>query len=233
MPHEDWWFRIKAQKYLKETHWEKAAKTRMGKYLTETETEFIFQAITLAKCTSVIDVGAEAGKFSLLATENELEIIGIDIDSYGLKRLKLKNRGANIILADARKIPLREKVLDVAFMIEVLDYIAELETTLSECCNALKHGGSLILSFGNNSSLKSILRRSRGRTYQHSYRNVLHSLDKTGFKVKRKLGYNWLPFNRVSENPLIPLLVRIEKMLGLRRLCRFSPWVLVYAVKSE
>jgi SAM-dependent methyltransferase len=231
--HGEWWFRIKEQNWLEETHWEKAAKTKMGKYLTETETEFIFQAITLSKCNSIMDVGAEAGRFSLLGNMNELEMMGIDIDSYGLKRLKQNNRGVNIILADARKIPLREKVLDAAFMIEVLDYIAELEITLSECCTALKHGGSLILSFGNNSSLKSILRRSRGRTYQHSYGNVLHSLDKAGFKVKRKLGYNWLPFNRVSDNPLIPLLARIEKILGLRRLCRFSPWVLVYAVKSE
>jgi len=205
----------------------------MGRYLTRIETDFIFQAINLSKCRSVMDVGAEAGRFSLLSTKNKLDMIGIDIDSYGLKRLKLKNKEVNVLLADARKIPLREKVLDAAFMIEVLDYIAELETALSECSNALKPGGSLILSFGNNSSLKSKLRKLRGRTYQHSYKKVLHSLDKTGFKVKRKLGYNWLPFNRVSENPFIPLLAKTEKLFGLRRLCRFSPWVLVYAVKPE
>ena len=205
----------------------------MGKYLTKTETEFILKAITLSKGNSIMDVGAEAGRFSLLGEMSELEMIGIDIDSYGLNRLKQKNRGVNAILADARKIPLRKKVLDATFMIEVLDYIAELDVALPECYNALKQGGSLILSFGNNSSLKSLFRRFRGRTYQHSYGNVLRSLEKAGFKVKIKLGYNWLPFNRVSENPLIPLLVRIEKILGLRRLCRLSPWVLVHAVKSE
>ena len=89
----------------------------MGKYLTKTETEFIFKAITLSKGNSIMDVGAEAGRFSLLGEMSELEMIGIDIDSYGLNRLKQKNRGVNTILADARKIPLREKVLDAAFMI--------------------------------------------------------------------------------------------------------------------
>lgn len=205
----------------------------MGKYLTKIETDFILEVINLAKCKLIMDVGAEAGRFSLLATRNKVDVIGIDVDSYGLKRLKLKNKKVDVVLADARKIPLREEVLDAAFMIEVLDYITELETALSECYNTLKHGGSLVLSFGNNSSLKSKVRKLPRKTYQHSYGRVLHSLDKTGFKIKRKMGYNWLPFNRVSENPFIPLLARIEKLFGLRKICRFSPWVLIYAVKPE
>ncbi len=205
----------------------------MGKYLTKIETGFILEAIDLAKCKLTLDVGAEAGRISLLATKKEVGVIGIDIDSYGLKRLKLKNKRVDVVLADARKIPLREKMLDAAFIVEVLDYIPELETALSECFNTLRPGGSLVFSFGNNSSLKAKLRKLHRKTYQHSYRKVLHSLDKTGFKIKRKIGYNWLPFNRVSENPFIPLLARIEKLFGLRKICRFSPWVLIYAVKPE
>jgi len=205
----------------------------MGRYLTKIETDFILEAINLSKCKFIMDVGAEAGRFSLLATKNKVGVIGIDIDSYGLKRLKMKNKKVNVVLADARKIPLREKVLDAAFMIEVLDYITELEIALSECYNALKPGGSLVLSFGNNSSLKSKLRKLHRKTYPHSYRKVLHSLDKIGFKTERKMGYNWLPFNRVSQNPFIPFLAIIEKLFGLRKICRFSPWVLVHVVKPK
>jgi len=164
----------------------------MGKYLTDIETDFILEAINIAKCKFIMDVGAEAGRFSLLATKSKGSVIGIDIDSYGLKRLKLKNKQVDVVLADARKIPLHEKVLDATFMIEVIDYIPELEIALSECYEALRPGGSLVLSFGNNSSLKSKLRR---KSYQHSYGKVLQSLEETGFKIKRKMGYNWLPFN--------------------------------------
>jgi len=187
--------------FSEETHWEKAAKTKMGRYLTKIETDFILNAVNLAKCTLIMDVGAEAGRFSLLAANNNVDIIGIDIDSYGLKRLKLKNKLVNTLQADARNIPLREEVLDAAFMIEVLDYIPELEKTITECHRTLKPDASLVLSFGNKSSLKSKLRKIRGKSYRHSYRKVTQSIDKIGFKTRRKVGYNWLPFNRTSENP--------------------------------
>ena len=75
-----------------ETHWEKAAKTRMGKYLTRTETDFIFKSINPSQIHTVMDVGAEAGRFSLLAANNNATVIGIDVNSYGLKRLKTQNQ---------------------------------------------------------------------------------------------------------------------------------------------
>jgi ubiquinone/menaquinone biosynthesis C-methylase UbiE len=221
------------QDFSEETHWEKAAKTRMGRYLTKIETDFILKAVNLAECTFVMDVGAEAGRFSLLAAGSNTCVIGIDIDSYGLRRLKLKNKLVNVIQADVRKIPLRENLLEAILMIEVLDYIPELEMTLKECYRTLKPEGSLILSFGNNSSLKSKLRKLRGKSYLHSYRKVIQGLDKTEFKTGKKVGYNWLPFNRTSESDFIPLLAKIEKLFGLRGVPNLSPWVLIHGVKPK
>ena len=75
-----------------ETHWEKAAKTRMGKYLTRVETDFILKSITPSNVHAAMDLGAEAGRFSLIAKEADAVTISIDIDSHGLKRLKLKTK---------------------------------------------------------------------------------------------------------------------------------------------
>jgi 16S rRNA A1518/A1519 N6-dimethyltransferase RsmA/KsgA/DIM1 with predicted DNA glycosylase/AP lyase activity len=94
-----------------ETHWEKAAKTRMGKYLTRVETDLIFNSVDPSQTHTIMDVGAEADRFSLLATDTNATVIGIDIDSYGLKKLRLKTKYANVIQADARKIPLKMKQL--------------------------------------------------------------------------------------------------------------------------
>ena len=153
---------VRMEKNLsEETHWEKAAKTRMGKYLTRTETDFIFKSINPSQIHTVMDVGAEAGRFSLLAANEKATVIGIDVDSYGLKRLKLKNQHVNIIQADARKIPLKDEIFDAIIMIEVLDYIAELDEALTECYRTLKSNAPLLLSFGNKSSLKSKLRIPR------------------------------------------------------------------------
>lgn len=216
-----------------ETHWEKAAKTKMGIYLTNVETDFVLNAINLAECSLVVDLGAEAGRFSIIAAKNNVDIIAIDVEVHGLKRLRLKNKLVNVVLADARRIPLKENLLDAAFMIEVLDYIPELETVLMECHRILKCERSLILSFGNKSSLKSKLRKSRKKFYMHSYHKMIQSLEKVGFEIVSKEGFNWLPFNRTSENPLIPLLAIIEKVLGLRKIPSVSPWVIIHATKLK
>lgn len=215
-----------------ETHWERAAKTEMGKYLTKTEADFISKRIELGRVKLVMDVGAEAGRFSVFAADRSVAVIGIDIDRYGLKRLRLKNRSVTLIQADARYIPLRDNLFDAIFMIQVIDYIPELETALAECRRTLKREGSLVLSFGNDSSLKSMMRRLRGKSYLHSYQEMVQALRKVSFRITKKVGYNWLPFGRTSESWLIPLLAKIEKLLGLRRLVRYSPWVIIHAVKS-
>ena len=204
----------------------------MGKYLTRMETQFIHNSIDLSSINAVMDVGAEAGRFSQFPTENTL-VISIDIDSYGLKRLKRKAKQVNAIQADARKIPLKNETLDAILMIEVLDYIPELHEALAESYRTLKPGASLIVSFGNKSSFKAKLRETQGKSYMHSYNSVMHTLLKTGFNVKKRKGYSWLPLGRTSQNPLIPTLTTAEKIFGLRKIPKYSPWVILHAKKPE
>ena len=217
-----------------ETHWETAAKTKMGKYLTNLETDFISRSIDLSKENiTVMDVGAEAGRFSLLAANSKATVVSVDVNSYALKRLKLKTKKVNIIQADARYLPLKDEVFDVVFMIEVLDYIPELEQALTECNRTLKPNGSSILSFGNKSSLKAKLKAMQGKSYRHSYKKVMQCLSKAGFMVKRKRGYSWLPFGRTSQSGLVPVLSGCERIFGLRRVVRFSPWVIIHVTKPS
>ena len=205
----------------------------MGKYLTRIETAFIQKTVDQSKTGLVIDVGAEAGRFSLLAANRNVQVIGIDIDAYSLRRLKLKNRDVTVIQADARSIPFKNGAFDALFMVEVLDYIPELDETVAECCRVLRRESPFILSFGNQSSLKAKLRGLRGKSYTHSYRNVIRSLLEAGFKINVQLGYSWLPFGRMSESRFVPFFAGVEKVLGLRRIPRFSPWVILQATKSS
>jgi ubiquinone/menaquinone biosynthesis C-methylase UbiE len=217
-----------------ETHWEFAAKTKMGKYLTNLETDFIFKSIDLSQAKiTVMDVGAEAGRFSLLAANNKANVVSVDVNSYALKRLKLKNKEVNIIQADARRLPIKDGVFDVVFMIEVLDYIPELDQALIECKRTLKNKASSILSFGNKSSLKAKLKAMQGKSYRHSYKEVMQCLSKTGFLVKKKTGYSWLPFGRISQSSLVSVLARFERFFGLRMAVRFSPWVIIHVTNPS
>jgi tRNA1(Val) A37 N6-methylase TrmN6 len=62
----------------------------MGKYLTRVKTDFIFNSVDPAKMHRIMDLGAEAGRFSLLVADKNATVIGIDIDPYGMKRLNSK-----------------------------------------------------------------------------------------------------------------------------------------------
>jgi 2-polyprenyl-3-methyl-5-hydroxy-6-metoxy-1,4-benzoquinol methylase len=215
-----------------QTHWEYAAQTRMGKYLTNLETDFISKSIDLSKENlTVMDVGAEAGRFSLFAANTNAYVMSVDLDSYALKRLHLKNRAVNIVQADARYLPLKDAVFDVVFMVEVLDYIPELGQAFSECKRTLKPDSSCVLSFGNKSSIKAKLKAMQGKSYRHSYGEVVSNLSKTGFGVKNKLGYSWMPFGRTSQSALVGFLAGVEKIFGLRRIIRYSPWVIIHVTK--
>lgn len=224
---------VETKSFSEETHWEKAAKTRMGKYLTRIETDFVFKSITLSQTSTIMDVGTEAGRFSTIASGKKATVIGIDIDSYGLKRLKLKTKNVAVIQADARKMPLKDDIFDAIIMIEVLDYISDLNEAFAECYRTLKSNATLILSFGNKRSLKSQLRKLRGKSYRHSYNTVIKSLSKTGFSVVKKMGYSWLPFGRTSESRLVPFLAIIEKIFALRSIPSLSPWVIIHSFKSN
>jgi ubiquinone/menaquinone biosynthesis C-methylase UbiE len=217
-----------------QTHWEYAAQTRMGKYLTDLETAFISKTIDLSRQNlTVMDVGAEAGRFSVFAADSKAYVVSIDLDAYALRRLKLKNKTVNIIQADARHLPLKDEVFDVVFMVEVLDYIPELDQALSDCKRTLKPNASCILSFGNKSSLKAKLKAMQGKSYRHSFGEVMGCLSKTGFNIKSKLGYSWLPFGRTSQSPLVGFLAGVERVFGLRKIIRYSPWVIIHITKPS
>lgn len=215
-----------------ETHWETAAKTKMGKYLTKVETDFISKSIDLSKQKlTIMDVGAEAGRFSLLAANNKATVVSVDLDSYSLRRLKLKTNQVNVIQADARNLPLRGEVFDAVFMVEVLDYIPNVEVAFIEAKRTLKPNASCILSFGNRASIKAKIKAMQGKPYRHSYKEIMQSLSRTGFIVKGRKGYSWLLFGRTSESPLVRIFAALEKYLGLRKVVRFSPWVIVHISK--
>ncbi|MDR0318554.1 MAG: class I SAM-dependent methyltransferase [Nitrososphaerota archaeon] len=217
---------------LQETHWEMAAKTRMGKYLTEIETVFIKKAVDFSKTEFVLDVGAESGRISLIALNTKTNVVSIDIDRASLKRLRQRTKQAYVVVADARYLPFKSGFFDAAFMIEVLDYIPELSITLNDCNRVLKSGSSCILSFGNKSSFKGTLKGLRGKPYLHSFKVVVQVLSDSNFVYKSSLGFNWMLFGRTSQNGLVPFFAWLERVFRLRKLCKYSPWIICHVIKQ-
>jgi len=217
---------------IQETHWEMAAKTCMGKYLTDVETAFIKKSVDFSKTELVLDVGAESGRISLMALNTKTRVVSIDIDCVSLKRLRQRTKQVCVVVADARCLPFKREVFDAVFMVEVLDYIPELEVALNEGNRILKVNSLGILTFGNKSSLKGKMKGLAGNSYSHSYKEVTSGLLKTGFCLTAQLGFNWLPFGRTSSNGLVPYFAWLERVFRLRKLCKYSPWVICHVIKQ-
>jgi len=66
-----------------------------------------------------------------------------------------------------------------------------------------------------------------------SHGEIIKGLRKAGFKLARKEGFNWLLFSRTSENFLVPLSAKMERLLRLRKMPSISPWVMVHAVTQK
>ncbi|MEM2130058.1 MAG: class I SAM-dependent methyltransferase [Candidatus Bathyarchaeia archaeon] len=216
---------------LEETYWEHINRaTKMGVYLTSVEMQFIFGSQGLKADGLLVDIGANAGRFSLPAAEI-MHVVAMDLDLYALRRLRLKNQDVDVIVADARFIPLKNGVAGDVIIVELLDYVENSAAAIAECARILKDGGVIFLSFGNKSSLKGKIKGFFGKTYSFSYGEISRVMKAEKFRVTKKLGFNWLPFGRNSNNPAISLFAKCEKILGLRKLVRFSPWVIIQAIK--
>jgi hypothetical protein len=74
----------------------------MGSYLTNVEMAFFLKSMNFSECHLVCDIRASAGKFSLLAAERNVDVVAINIDLSGLKRLKFRNKLTNVVQADAK-----------------------------------------------------------------------------------------------------------------------------------
>lgn len=218
---------------VEETFWEKGNLTRMGVYITALEMDFLASAVGETENQNLLDIGAGAGRFSIPLSEKGMHATSLDLDFHSLKRLKFKNGNVNVVQSDARRIPLKENAMDMIVTVELVDVVHELELVIGEIGRILKPEGKLVFSFGNKSSFKGKLKSWRGTPYYHSYREVVNSLEKTGFTIVKRRGFNWLPFNRTSNSRLVPFMAKAEKLFGLRRCVRYSPWIILYAVKSK
>ena len=69
--------------------------------------------------------------------------------------------------------------------------------------------------------------------YNQSYDQFAYDVVKLGFDIKQVSGYNWVPFDRLSDSAFVSSAALVEKTLRLDRLYNISPWVLVAARKEN
>lgn len=88
----------------------------------------------------VLEIGAGAGWQARLLSEKEFDVVAIDVESSGYKRV----REWPVIPYDGAHIPLADHSVDVVFSSNVLEHVPHVEVYQSEIQRVLRPGGLAI-----------------------------------------------------------------------------------------
>lgn len=222
------------------TLWEEVACTRWGSYVTGIEERAILKAHALSGAPArAIEIGVEGGRWSRLLSDRGWAMTCTDVDGEVLAICKKRIPSADCILVDPSdcKLPCESESMKLLLCIEV-PYVMNQDWFVEESTRVLQNGGIVVGVFLNRLSLRGLYVHARRffagifDDYKLFYPSWRKQLLRKGYTMLYEEGYCWFPFGRSSNSPLVPFFVHIEKWLGLRRIIRFSPWIVFIARKT-
>lgn len=219
--------------------WDIPLGRTMDNYLLQRELAFIRSFVNgKAAESKILEIGCGSGRITLPLSKLGLNIIAMDLNPAPLKSFQQKSKAVSLVRGDAVHLPFSDGSLDYVLAIQTLLNFNH-ESFLAECKRVLKGEGLLICQFLNRQSYKWILKKlfKDKQTLNGysclSYNEFLRVAAKHDFEVQVLSGYNWLPFDRHSNSNWVNTASRLEELLRLDRLSRYSPWVLMAARKKK
>jgi SAM-dependent methyltransferase len=220
--------------------WEKVATTSSAvRYTSEIEKACILKAHSLSSNPSTaLEVGCEGGRWSRLLSDLGWKLICTEVDQPSLNICKSRIPKAKCILVnpDDTMLSCDTESVDLILCIEVPPVIIA-NWFVDEVSRVLRKEGLIVGVFWNRRSWRGLIHhalahlRGDDAFYKLSYPAWRTKFCKNGFDLAEEVGMCWFPFGRKSNSPLIPLAARLERLLGLNRLTRFSPLIVFIAKK--
>lgn len=214
---------------------------RWGKYMSDVELQAILEAARLAGPPSqALEVGAEGGRWAKVVADMGWKMTCTDIKEDALALCKRRIPDANIVLVreSDTTLPADSGSMPLVMCVEV-PYVIEQDWFMRELARVNASGGYFIGVMNNRRSLRGAfynlmraLNLRRGYPfYSVSYPKWRQRLSELGFDLVSERGYCWFPMKRRSNSWLIPVLARLERLIGLDRLPSLSPWIVLIARK--
>ena len=222
-------------------YWDTVEPAALSGYITSTEGAFIERCLDQLGSTPalVVDAGAGSGRFTRMLAARSRRVVATEMVPQLVDMLAGIAPNVNAVRVERRSIalPVDDGTADAIVAIDVADFTQN-PAFHRECYRALRPGGLFITSLQNRASWKGLIGRFRTEHhraevdaiyYTWSFRMLVDSLRDAGLQLDRSMGFNWLPFTRDSNSPLVAPLAQLERVLQLRRLPSISPWALVAA----
>lgn len=122
------------------------------------------RAAALTAESRLIEIGVGTGRLALpVAAETGAHITGVDISTAMMQRLidKRTTERIDLLLGDARQLPLPGAIFDAAVVTHVFHLIPNWETALAELARVLKPDGVLLFCWGDSTRTNPLWELSR------------------------------------------------------------------------
>lgn len=225
-------------------YWDTVEPAALSGYITSTEGAFIERCLDRMgrKPDLVVDAGAGSGRFTRMLAARSRRVVATEMVPQLVDMLAGIGPNVTALPSEpgAASLPVDDGAADLVIAIDVADFTQN-SAFHREAHRALRPGGLFVTTLQNRASWKGLIGRFRGEHhraevdavyYTWSLADLATSLRDAGLRVERAMGFNWLPFTRDSDSPLVKPLALVEGLLQLRRLAAISPWVLVAARKD-
>lgn len=220
-------------------YWDRVGVTRMGLYVTRVESEFILRSLDERPPGYTADIGAGSGRLHPAIVPRSHAVFATEVTRDQLEIMSKDGAVAAILVQKGQtSLPFRSKSLDTVVSIEV-PAVSDQDWFRRECGRILTSRGRVIITVHNALSYKGLVSRLLGRWraarrkswanlyYRYGLSVHVREWKKAGFDVKASTGFYWPPLPRDADGPWVQIAATLERVLGLRLLTAWSPWVLL------
>lgn len=153
---------------------------------------------SIPKGSLVADIGCGTGYWSRYLSDRGYVVIGLDISSRSVG--VLRSRGVEGVVCDARLVPLRGLLFDLAISLgSVVNHIEQLDLFLAGANRILKRGGYLVFDFDNACTIDNLYEALVYRNSVSGFVSSLLSGFRMGYRFFWDLGGYYIRLYSLSE----------------------------------
>lgn len=146
----------------------------------------------------LLDVGCADGNLTakIAAYLPKSKVTGVDLYKKSIEFAKKKNPKVEFLVADARKLPFKNKQFDIITCVEALEHIPNNASAVKEIRRCLKDRGTFIVLQDTDSAIFNFIwffwTKWKGKVWEGSHISCMKPdelvtlLKKNGFRIKEK-----------------------------------------------
>jgi 2-polyprenyl-3-methyl-5-hydroxy-6-metoxy-1,4-benzoquinol methylase len=213
----------------------KAYKNYVGEYKTKKQFDFILRYKD--HFHKILDIAGGSGRFALPLFDLSAYITVIDINTEAIDLLKRRQPMIDSVCGDFIAHKINDKY-SLILCIEAISYFENYQFFFRKVHGIIENDGVFVFTYQNIGSWRYKLRllnhlfKSKTTYNEINLQQLKDIIFKTGFEIIKQEGMLWLPMSVNSNNPLVFLFEKIEKIFRLRKWISQSPMVL-FSLKKK